>query len=338
MQIQSNSIIYIFCPANFATGGPEALHQLGNRLMSLGFQVYMHYFYFNGGNPVHESYKKYNLPYTKEVLNNKENYIITPETYLEPIFNLKYKSIKKIIWWLSVTNYNITLGYAQNEVKHKKFYTLKSYFNPNKYKPIPTISALKRKMVLCLAHSYFSVDFLTNNRLNVIGKISDYMSDSFYQRVNSNTAKEDIILYNPKKNGEYLEKVKKLCLDLNWKPLVNMTPDEVAIWMNKSKLYVDFGYHPGQERMPREAILMNCCVITGSEGSAAYFDDVPLPEGYKFDENKDLPKSVVTQIKLALDNFEKEIKLFEDYKKTIISEKENFDNAVEIVFNKLLGS
>jgi len=334
MQVNSNSIFYIFCPANFATGGPEALHQLGHRLSSLGFTVFMHYILKTDQDPVHPNYLKYNLPYTDEIVNSKNNFIILPETYLAPIFKAKYNAIRKIVWWLSVTNYQITFNQLKEKVKHKKFYNIKSYLNPKKYAPLPTIPALKRKKVLNLAHSHFSMDFLKTNKLEIIGKISDYMSDSFYDKITIHLKKEDFVLYNPKKNGEYLERVKALCRDLSWQPLINMSPDEVAHWMNKSKLYVDFGYHPGQERMPREAILMSCCVITGSQGSAAYQDDVPLPKGFKFNEAIDTPEAVAKQIALTLDKFEDKIQLFSDYKQQILAEKENFDKAVNHVFNK----
>lgn len=334
MQVDSDSIFYIFCPANFATGGPEALHQLGHRLNSLGFNVFMHYIFKTDQNPIHPNYLKYNLPHTDEIINSENNLIILPETYLVPIFTSKYDDMKKIVWWLSVTNYQITFSKEKEKVKHKKFYNIKSYLNPKKYTPLPTISALKRKKVLNLAHSHFSMDFLKTNKLEIIGKISDYMSDSFYEKIANHVKKEDLILYNPKKNGEYLERVKALCPNLSWKALINMSPDEVAHWMNRSKLYVDFGYHPGQERMPREAILMSCCVITGSQGSAAFQDDVPLPEGFKFDETKDSPEAVVKRILLCLDNFEANIRLFASYRTKIMNEKENFNNAVKNVFNK----
>lgn len=336
MQINPNSITYILCPANFATGGPEALHQLGQHLKLLGHQVFMYYFKNETGeNPVHKSYEKYGLQYVENINNSKHNLIILPETHLGPIFKPEYSALKKIIWWLSVTNYHIVLNQAKEDVKHKKFYEIKSFLNPKKYPPLPTLVALKKKKVLNLAHSHFSVDFLKINNMEIIGKISDYMSDSFYEKVNSASIKEDIILYNPKKNGEYLNKIKALSADLNWKPLINMSSDEVAFWMNKSKLYIDFGYHPGQERMPREAILMGCCVITGSQGSAAFHDDVPLPEGFKFNETKDSPIDVVNQISITLNDFHNKIKLFEDYRKTIVAEKENFELAVENVFGKI---
>ena len=102
--------------------------------------------------------------------------------------------------------------------------------------------------------------------------------------------------------------------------------------MNKSKLYIDFGYHPGQERMPREAILTNCCVITGSQGSAKYDEDVPLPEGYKFDELSAEPADVVKQIRLCLTNYDTEILKFKNYQKVLHKEQETFENAVANTF------
>lgn len=332
IQIKPNAQIYIFCPSNYATGGPEALHQLGKRLIELGHSVFMYYFYHQGEHPVHQSYIKYNVPFVNEIENQKGNFLILPETFLEPIFDKNYSAIKKIVWWLSVTNYEIVLDNAKEAVKHKKFYSLKSRLFPNKYKTLPTITKLKLKGVLNLAHSHFSLDFLTRNEMDIIGKISDYMSDSFYERIDSSTLKEDILLYNPKKNGEYLDSIMSKSQHLNWKPLVNMSPDEVAIWMNKSKLYVDFGYHPGQERMPREAILMKCCVVTGSKGSAAYQDDVPVPTGFKFDDSKDSAEKVIRRLEQTLANFDEDTKLFKDYRIRIIAEKANFNKAVKLVF------
>ena len=335
IHIKPNSYIYIYCPSNYATGGPEALHQLGSRLRELGYQVFMYYFYHEDGNPVHASYVKYNVPFVDKIDNHRNNFLILPETFLDPVFEEKFSATKKIVWWLSVTNYQIVLDSAKNAVKHKNFYPLKSFLFPKKYKPLATINALKRKGVLNLAHSYFSLDFLEKNKMEIIGKISDYMSESFYQMVNKTTFKEDILLYNPKKNGAYLDLIKDKSSHLHWKALTDMLPDEVAHWMNKSKLYIDFGYHPGQERMPREAILMRCCVITGSKGSAAYHNDVPLPDGFKFDENKDQPEKVIHQIETTLKNFDTDIKLFDNYRKIIIAEKENFDTAVQHVFGTI---
>ena len=49
---------------------------------------------------------------------------------------------------------------------------------------------------------------------------------------------------------------------------------------------MDFGFHPGQDRLPREAAILKNCIITNKEGSAAIFQDVPIADEFKFNERK----------------------------------------------------
>ena len=62
-----------------------------------------------------------------------------------------------------------------------------------------------------------------------------------------------------------------------WVPIQNMTPVEVASLLGRSKVYIDFGAHPGRDRIPREAALCGCVVITGTQGSVALTVNLPLP-------------------------------------------------------------
>ncbi|MGC8650994.1 MAG: hypothetical protein ACP5S8_08540, partial [Hydrogenobaculum sp.] len=65
VEIYKNSKIYIACPANFATGGPELLHQLGYHLINdLNIEAFMYYYNFDSSkfsNPVHPAYKIYKV-------------------------------------------------------------------------------------------------------------------------------------------------------------------------------------------------------------------------------------------------------------------------------------
>ena len=87
------------------------------------------------------------------------------------------------------------------------------------------------------------------------------------------------MLYNPKKGIEFTRQLIEAAPDLNWVPLENMSNEEVRGKLKTSKVYIDFGDHPGKDRFPREAAISGCCVITGKRGSAAY-DDVPIPEDF----------------------------------------------------------
>lgn len=86
-----------------------------------------------------------------------------------------------------------------------------------------------------------------------------------------------------------------------------MTRDEVAKLLSTAKVYIDFGNHAGKDRIPKAAI-SGCCVITGKDGSAKFYEDVPIDEEFKFKTiNKNIPL-IVEKIKHCFDNYEFESK------------------------------
>ena len=65
--------------------------------------------------------------------------------------------------------------------------------------------------------------------------------------------------------------------------LGGMNSGQVSEVLHASKVYVDFGKHPGRDRLPREAALAGCLVLSSNLGAARYWEDMPLPDWYKFD-------------------------------------------------------
>ena len=82
---------------------------------------------------------------------------------------------------------------------------------------------------------------------------------------------EWILLYNPKKGLDKVLPIIEQTPWLKWIPLINLTEEDMIAYMHLAKVYVDFGNHPGKDRIPREAAICGCCVITNREGSAAYW-------------------------------------------------------------------
>lgn len=328
-----NTHIYILCPANLSTGGPEELHQLGAQLKSIGKNVSMHYYHYESdqnSTPVHNDYKKYNIPYSFKVENSKDNIVIFPETYTYKLWDSKFSQTQKVVWWLSVTFYLKTLENIKKRFEKKKFYFIKKYF---KNYPIPTIDRLKSPDISHIAHSFFSIDFLKNSNINPIGQIAGYMDEIFLEDDNWQEQKENIIIYNAKKNGDYLEKIKKKSPHLTWVALQNMTLDEIVMWMKKAKIYIDFGFHPGREKMPREAVLLNCCLISGKQGSAKFKEDIPIRDEYHFDETDENIPLIISKLEECLDDFQNKVKDFADYKAQVSSDLLIFEKSVNEIFN-----
>jgi hypothetical protein len=325
--------IYIFCPAGQATGGPEALHQLGAKLKKMGFDVFMHYYSLSPGvDIVHKNYKKYSVPVADNVENDSRNMMILPETHLLPIFDGNYNQVRKVIWWLSVVNYYITQKDLAQSLKHKKYFKLRSYLG---HFPMASFGRLKRRTdVQHIAHSYYSQVHLVENGIKPVGRISDYMNSAFFDMVDENVPKEDLVIYNPIKNDAFLDNIIALTPTLKWKPIKGLAPGEVAALMNRAKLYIDFGFHPGKERMPREACIMRCCMIIGKTGSAAYQEDMPIPEKYRFEKSPEQTPAIVERIAQCLDNYKTLITDFAPYRETLYLEEQQFEQDIQKVFVK----
>ncbi|NGY37419.1 hypothetical protein FQU23_007805 [Flavobacterium sp. XN-5] len=328
--------IYIYCISNVVTGGTELLHQLCDVLNNKGFDAYMVY-YPDADSPTPVSYKNYNLQLRKEIDDIPNNFLIMPEALID--LGINFKSIKKINWWLSIDNFfelsllNLSpiiylklwpkLFFKVLGVKFKYFFKiLKSartgYLSYN---------YLFSDEDLNLVQSMYAYDFLKKNKFKNIYFLSDYLNTNFSNQKTNN--RENIILYNPKKGLEFTKILINKFKNFRWVPIENMTYIEVSLLMQNSKLYVDFGNHPGKDRLPREAVLSGMCIITGMQGSAFYFEDVSIDSQYKFDElNFDFDRfeKIVMNV---FDSYEEEYSNFLEYLQLIKNSRLKFESQVD---------
>lgn len=324
-KITKTTKIYIVCPANCETGGPEALYTLGYELRKLGFEAYMFYKISNlKNNPVVDKYKKFDMPFVNKIKDDINNILIIPET--SPDLLYKYKKIQKGFWWLSVDNYLK----ATNRKKYKgfkkifrKIFPKRTYevnFNDNK--------------IIHLAQSYYAMDFLKQNNAQNTAFLMDYLTDEIWKYKYDCNKKENIILYNPKKGYEFTKQIIEKAPDLTFIPLINLSYDKVIELLLKSKIYIDFGTHPGKDRFPREAAILGNIVITNKRGAAKFFEDVPIPENYKFDDDISNIDNIVQVLRNCLNNYNFDINDFQSYREFISKDKENFINDIKKTFIK----
>mmetsp|Transcript_42175 Transcript_42175/g.61623 ORF Transcript_42175/g.61623 Transcript_42175/m.61623 type:complete len:139 (+) Transcript_42175:192-608(+) len=90
---------------------------------------------------------------------------------------------------------------------------------------------------------------------------------------------------------------------------------QVTALLHRAKVYIDFGPHPGMDRLPREAALANCLVITNTSGAAKYKEDVPIPGQYKI--SKFDVDAIHRLLKSCLEDYEKRVKDFDAYREWI---------------------
>jgi hypothetical protein len=335
---KSTAKVYIVCPANKATGGPLLLHQLADKFIGNGINAMMYYFETENSdpnNPVHEFYKSFNIPFVTKIDDEESNLLVIPETETKYIF--KYKKIQKVIWWLSVDNFLITNA-KKRRFSFKRLIGLKPKEKNYSFSATPEHYHWSQ--------SAYAIDFLKNKNITSVEYLSDYLDSVFLNEVSNlsfeKLNKENIIAYNPKKGFETTQKLMALTPNFTWVPIENMTPAEVKALLYKSKLYVDFGNHPGKDRIPREAAVCGCIIITNKEGSAHYFEDVAIDEAYKFEHVLEKTSDFINLVESIFNNYAAHVENFKSYRTRISNEEKRFDtdlkNIIHSYFNNKNGN
>lgn len=336
---------YVVSPANFETGGVELLHQLVCKLNKIKENSAVIY-YYNFISTLHENptpsiYMKYTKgEYVIEIDDNYNNVLILPEILINNILN--YQNIRIAIWWLSVDNYFISVGKKISYKEYKKgkkylLYKLLNYLNidPNHdLNPFRKNILQSKRIILHAYQSEYARLFLEKQNFKPTLPLSDFLNDTFFQDKIRVQNREDIILYNPQKGIEITKELMTFMSNYNWIALENYAPSEMKDLMKKSKIYIDFGNHPGKDRIPREAAINGCVIVTNKKGAANNSYDIPINEEYKFEDpikGKEVFKDLVDNIYL---DFEKHFQQFDFYRSKIKNEERIFEKELLIFYSK----
>lgn len=294
--------IYLLCPW-IVSGGPEAIHQLCHTINDLNLHYNAYILYYDLGlgigNPLYtDIYKNINI--INHIEDYEDNVIIIPESYINFINIYSYKC-KILIWWLSY-DYGID-----------KFNNLNSIYKNN---------------IIHICQSFYAYIKLTkiidNTKLFLL---SDYIRPNIINEGYNINDKQNITAINPIKDKKSYNKL--IENDKNVMILYNLSTDELVNNLKKCKVYVDFGNHPGKDRIPREAASLGCIIITNKEGSAFYNEDMNIEE--KLDNINDL-NCLIDDI---YNNYEKYLMKQHNYRNNIIKEEFIFRDQIRMLINYL---
>ena len=355
LNILKDTIIYIMAPANVDTGGPKDLHQLGYELKNLGKKVFMYYFPDNKKNPINKNYRIYNLPFVDEVEDSEKNILIVPEINTTIQLSKKYHNIQKVLWWLSLDFFFIS-KFQENYSKFLRslikipfniiniFNRLTKNFFGNLslprylkivYLSYPFTNTVKiSEMKINLSQSEYQQKILKSKKINSI-LLKDYIREEYFDAAKkiSIQDKKNIICYNPKKSSTFMKKIIGNNPNLKFVPLIGYDMNKIIEILSESKIYMDFGFHPGVDHLPREAAILKNCILTNKEGSAYYQDAVPINIDFKFDEKRKNLSIIRDKIIYIFNNFESELDFFESYRKRLQDEENIFKKQVIDIFN-----
>jgi hypothetical protein len=247
-------LIVAVCPAGVITGGPEAQHQLVDMANDLvPGSAYICYHPFDQTHDVPEAYRVYDTPTMRRDEIPAHALVVMPE-----IWALKIETFTQrcAFWWLSVDNF-WDFGTESDDVK----------------------TDAMRKAAVQLAQSDYARRYVEKKFGLESLMLTDYINTSF--RDTAEVAKLPRVAVNPAKGKHLIDVFAEWYPDIELIELAAMSRDEVAAELAASSIYIDFGHHPGRDRMPREAALSGVVVITTNTGAAANHVDMPINRWYK---------------------------------------------------------
>lgn len=303
------------------TGGPEALHQLCSTLNDIGEEAFI-YYYGNDYSQTHKDefvpkYLEYNLKSSDidniNSIDKEGNVIIIPEVFPVRLIE-NFKNCKVVFWRLSILLQNQELN----------------------------LPIFKKIYQGCQSDTQFKI--LKNSKLFDKSKyfmLSDYINEIYIMNENDIPRdRKNQILYNPRKGFKHTQSIIGSLSDkgIDLIAITGMSNSQIRNLILKSKIYIDFGDHPGKDRMPRECASGGCVVITGTQRCGANKKDIPIETKFEYDEDNDSYdyQKIGEFILEAIDNYDIYFEQQKKYRSVIRKEKKTFIKEVQNMVSSLL--
>lgn len=308
--------VLMMCPAKVATGGTESIHKFAHELNKVkGMNVKILYVGPNLNYPQPPEYAEYNIDYTILFPDNYTGVLIFPEIWGNKVLEERYKNCIRVINW---GGFDV---YSWHTPLHERWLFMRD------------------KSVLHLVQSEYAGYSLKKRGVpeNRILQLNDVLNDKFFEDYEEQT-RCDTILYNPAKATEFQNMFIRGAKNygLTFRPIEGLSRVELIQLLRTTKLYIDFGVFSGRERIPREAAMCGCCVITSNTGAAAFYNDVAIPDKYKFELdpcNVDKIRNLVCEI---LEDYEGHKHDFDCYRESIINNLDSLEEQCKIIADRLL--
>lgn len=252
--------VYIVCP-RVRTGGPENQHHLCDYLNVLGAEAYI-YYQPNEDRDYDLLYPEFtNARVCEQIEDSTDTVIVIPEICRIRDFRNSFPNSTIAVHWLSYTNAALFGSLRANIVDEANaIHLFQSYYEYVMVRPHLSWGTWWFFVTDCISDEYLALD----PRAYIPGK-------------------QDMLCFNGNKD----KITQNICgfAGITCTAISGMPKAEVMEVLQRSKVYVDMGYHPGKDRLPREAAMHGCVVVTNMSGSAAYIEDVPIEEKVRFESD-----------------------------------------------------
>lgn len=314
--------IFVFCPSGLVTGGAELLHQLVSALVREKREAYVAYTPLNKTWSTPQEYERYACPVAQHVPDDADAAVVVPEVNTHVLFG--FRKAHHVIWWLSVDNYRGAL-----EIPAGWKMMLRRLFLSD----IPSPGTASH-----LFQSEYARQFV-RRRFKVGGAmLSDYLAVDYFSAASGGVTRRNVVAYNPRKGYGFTARLIQACPDIEFLRLEGMNREQMREAFDGCRVYIDFGIHPGKDRMPREAAVRGVVVIVGKRGAANYLEDVGLDDTYRLAPSRASVPAVKRLIQDVFSNYDLHHAAQEPYRRSISDEPDLFRQQVRGVFGSTARS
>ncbi len=298
---------------------------------------------------VPDKFSIYDVEAAGEICDDESNVLIVPEIFT--FFLYKFKKIRKIIWWLSVDFYEDykPLKVVKNRLKARNW--------PIVLWPVEFAGLVLKRKIHFKYYRFrdkgqffhlYNCEYVRQYILShgISEKNTMFMcapiNQVFFENVDLSDEfrRENIVLYNPKKGKDFADKIilraKDQGVGASFIALQNMSSQEIVDLMKRAKIYMDFGFFPGPDRIPQEAVTLGCNIITSSNGSASNPIDVPIPEEFKFDATEENLDLIIDTIEDMLHSYKEYFPLYDAYREKVKLQVELFNESIDNLISNVL--
>lgn len=330
--------VFVLYPRGASTGGPEALHQLVDALRSLGQDATLVPFSQTRNRTRSASYQRYDAPESALIDDRPGNAVIAPESALDRLRSVRRAT--RICWWLSV---DYALPFFARQERADRHFVRKLGAQHSRWSPTLASAIYSRagsltprtelfRESLHIAQSAYARAYLQTHVGLASSVVSDYIARDGVDPIVAPVSRGRSIAYNPKRSGWVPQVLSDLLPDIQWRPIENMDSAGVRAALSQTTVYFDPGFHPGRDRLPREAALAGAVTVPAFRGSACYWEDMPLPWEHKVSVSDDFPREAQRIIGSVLLEPEAAVQRQQSYLSWVKNDSVRFREEVRRVF------
>lgn len=312
--------LFVLIPASDVTDSSEALHQLADKATALGYDASVVYVHGDHPNPPAEPFRCSRTAVAPALVDARDSFVVAPESEVPRLLTIGLA--QRAVWWLRVSDFTTRAEALQSQLRSAQ-------------PPLDVVFDSARHFLHLTQSEYAQQYVRTRGARGTM--LTDCLRTEIIEEARHvrSAPKDDVVLFGPSSDPAFAQRLMESApAALEWVPLGGLAPAEVTQLMDRAKVYVDFGDHTGRSRIPREAALRGCCVITGSRGSAGNGVDVPLPSGYRFDDaDPATPVSVIELITEVLADHTTHSARFAGYRDWIEGHERRFTHEVFAVMS-----